>query len=73
MDAAVAEEEAGAKALAVPARAEKAMARESFMVAFDDSSFDRIVRQKSKNARPTTESVRRSSRSSSMRQITTSY
>ena len=40
-----AEEEAGAKALAVPARAEKAMARESFMVAIDDASFDRIVRQ----------------------------
>lgn len=34
MDAA-AEEEAGAKALAVPARAEKAMARESFMVCYD--------------------------------------
>ena len=34
MDAAAAEGEAGAKALAVPARAEKAMARESFMVMF---------------------------------------
>ena len=33
MDAAA--EEAGAKALAVPARAEKAMARESFMVCCD--------------------------------------